>query len=125
MLAKHNAAGRFMSLTQQIEKSQYVKRGIHTQPTVKTQPSIHLGLTAIESLTPSISIDPKTDATQYTDVQGLFIVETECEIATYYPTHSPYGPGNCAPQQQFFFDTKNIPNTYGVMFGGLQVNTRV
>lgn len=42
--------------------------------------------------------------TSYTDVQAMFIVEVECEIGSYYPTHRAYGAPNNTPSQQYFFN---------------------
>ena len=109
----------FAPLTQIIEQSQVVKRGLQPQTNARTQPSVHIGMTAIEALTTNAQLAPNVAATQYTDCQGMFIVETECEVATYFPTHRPFSGLNCKPSEQYWFDETQVLDTDSVMYGGL------
>lgn len=107
----------YFGLTQKIERSQEIWRGIYPHTHPRAQPSLHVGVQPTVALsTKTLVLDDSNNS--FTDTQGYFDVIAEMEINTQYPVYRPHIE-NCITGEGDFYVMRAATDESVPTFSGL------
>lgn len=107
----------YFGLTQKIERSQEIWRGIYPHSHPRAQPSLHVGVQPTVALsTKTLVLDDSNNS--FTDTQGYFDVIAEIEINTQYPVYRPH-ISNCITGEGDFYVMRAATDESVPTFAGL------
>lgn len=102
-----------------IEKSQYMVRGIGGTLKPKIQPSLHVGINPVPALTTSSIISGDTNS-NFTDTRSYFDITCKCTVGFRLHTDRPFAESyNCAAGEEIMVNNSNVPNHDSVPFAQL------